>query len=407
MAKVIDLASIDREQFNVSERGDFFLITPAKSKHVWEEGELHLRSLLVRRNGEVVSSGFPKFRNYGEDRDDDVEFRAALARGEAIHREKLDGSLIIASIIDGEPHLRTRGNHCLGEFEEPVLTLIAQEYPDLFPGLRLCAPDLSVLFEYVAPTNRIVLKYEKPELVLLGTVEHDSLEVNNSPFRLKMFSDRLGVRLPEEYELPDTLEELTALVKAWPDKEGIVADYEDTRYGRRLIKVKATLYCRLHTIRFRLTEPKVNKLCFLLNIRSMAESRRKLYAMGIDFEVQEEIQGLVLNYLNQLQALARKFDYLSKTLDLSAAISRSNATDPREARKDYVAKVGEWLRLREDFSEGWFGAAMMIFDGNHREAWIDIVSRFILSQSTKATKVWLGNPMVEIKALIDAPSVED
>src|SRR5262245_13940787 len=120
----IDLAGIDREQFSVSERNGRFLITPLKSKHVWAESELHLRSLLVNADGDVLSSGFPKFVNYGENKEHDKTFRLSLGYGTVAFHEKLDGTLIILDFIDGKPHFRTRGSHDLGAFEEPVMRCI-------------------------------------------------------------------------------------------------------------------------------------------------------------------------------------------------------------------------------------------------------------------------------------------
>jgi hypothetical protein len=54
---VIDLTLIDRDRFDVKERGLRYLINPLKSTHTWEEDELHLRSLVVDWTGVVDKDG--------------------------------------------------------------------------------------------------------------------------------------------------------------------------------------------------------------------------------------------------------------------------------------------------------------------------------------------------------------
>ena len=73
----IDLSTIDRETFNVESRvisgyGSVILVAPKKVKHVWRDDELHLRSLICDPDGTIISSGFPKFMNYGEREDLDA-----------------------------------------------------------------------------------------------------------------------------------------------------------------------------------------------------------------------------------------------------------------------------------------------------------------------------------------------
>src|SRR5688572_24677969 len=120
----LDVGSIDRTQFKVVEEEGETLIIPLKDKYRWRDDELHLRSLVLDATGTVISAGFPKFFNFGEQPERDRELAAAMARGGVEFPEKLDGSLIVADRVGGVPRLRTRGRRLLGEFGPEVDALI-------------------------------------------------------------------------------------------------------------------------------------------------------------------------------------------------------------------------------------------------------------------------------------------
>ena len=131
----VDVAAIDRTQFKIVEEEGETLVIPLKDKFRWCEDELHLRSLVLDATGEVISTGFPKFFNYGEDPERDRDLAAAIAHGVVEFPEKLDGSLIVADRIRGTPRLRTRGRRVLGEFASEIEALIASDYPQLLAVL--------------------------------------------------------------------------------------------------------------------------------------------------------------------------------------------------------------------------------------------------------------------------------
>lgn len=420
MNKIIDLSSIDREQFDVRDRDGLTLITPKKSKHVWQNHELHLRSLLVRRaTGEVVSSGFPKFRNYGEDAQDDADFRKALSEGKIVFTEKLDGTLIITDNIDGKAHFRTRGQFDLGDFEEPVMRLVKAKYPRLLEFLvkkEAICQRYSLLFEYTAPDNRIVIRYEEPELHLIGVVDKRTLLVEPNWGFLRLLSDNIGVPLVRTYVLPHDFNMLMATVKKWNDREGVVARIH-TRgpivgilptVGApyvKLLKIKTTQYLRLHAIKFRL-DGKVGKLCFLLGVRTLEDARQKLFDMGIDYETQEHIWPEVEKYVHDLNDLERRWKNFVSVVHTSANWTRYDLTDPRAARKAFVEKIRLWLKIHPDFGQEWFTAAMLIFDGKKDDAWLDVVSNILLKESPRTVAQWRDNPMVEIEEMLHPPTTE-
>lgn len=414
MNKIIDLSSIDREQFDVRDRDGLTLITPKKSKHVWQNHELHLRSLLVRRaTGEVVSSGFPKFRNYGEDAQDDADFRKALSEGKIVFTEKLDGTLIIADNIDGKAHFRTRGQFDLGDFEEPVMRLVKAKYPRLLEFLtkeEAICQRYSLLFEYTAPDNRIVIRYDEPELHLIGIVDKQTLFVEPE-WRHRYILDNF-VEIPSAriFVLPTSFQMLMATIRGWKGREGVVARFytQGPIVGVpyvKLLKIKTTQYLRLHAIKFRL-DGKVGKLCFLLGVRTLEDARQKLFDMGIDYETQEHIWPEVEKYVHDLNDLERRWKNFVSVVHTSANWTRYDLTDPRAARKAFVEKIRLWLKIHPDFGQEWFTAAMLIFDGKKDDAWLDVVSNILLKESSRTVAQWRDNPMVEIEEMLYPPTTE-
>jgi T4 RnlA family RNA ligase len=97
--------------------------------------------------------------------------------------------------------------------------------------------DITAIFEYVAPDNRIVLKYYERDLILLRLRDNKTGEYLN----LDDFKEKLeGIKLASKYEF--TLNELIELAKSESDVEGWVVQFE----GGKMIKIKTEWYFTLH-----------------------------------------------------------------------------------------------------------------------------------------------------------------
>ncbi len=164
---MINFDEINRDEFQISKRflkeiGEVILITPSFEKHKWTPSELHLRSLLCTPDGKICSSGFQKFKNLGEDPEVDLLVKQSILEGKSWFTSKMDGSLVIRSVINGKVHFRTRGSHTLGEgFIGPIMKMVQERYP------KLLDPNLdarySILFEYTSPENKIVVDYAQED----------------------------------------------------------------------------------------------------------------------------------------------------------------------------------------------------------------------------------------------------
>jgi len=112
--------------------------------------------------------------------------------------------------------------------------------------------DITAIFEYVAPDNRIVLKYYERDLILLRLRDNKTGEYLN----LDDFKEKLeGIKLASKYEF--TLNELIELAKSESDVEGWVVQFEGG-------KMKGHLEGHLETL-FSLFLPKLSLLISILH----------------------------------------------------------------------------------------------------------------------------------------------
>lgn len=97
--------------------------------------------------------------------------------------------------------------------------------------------DLVAIFEYVAPHNRIVLKYSDEELILLRLRDNKTGEYLD----LSDYSDKIGSIKVAPSDV-GTLDELVELSHSVEDKEGWIIGFTNGLF----IKIKTSWYCELH-----------------------------------------------------------------------------------------------------------------------------------------------------------------
>lgn len=376
----IDLAAINREDFVVSDRGGRMLIVPQPTKFRWAGDELHLRSLLTTPDGEVLSSGFPKFFNYGEFETHTQEFRDAFSRGEVRLTHKEDGSLIIADRIDGEPHLRTRESHELGPFVF-VREHIERNHPALFDFLRESdfAENHSLLFEYASLENRVVVKYDMPAFTLLGAVDKCTLQVVLDPDVLKSVSEEIGVPLVQEYDLPNNLDALLQEIWGWRGVEGVVARFQCNGEWR-LIKLKSEWYLALHALLSHMSGKRLFKFCFTNNIFSLEDLELALASLGHDFEVIEYFREQFEDYVRRRNTLFSQFEDLKDVVAELAPIAAEN-------RKDFVFRMREVVPER-GWPKSFFNAAMSLVNGQDELA-VNMIEALALDMTVPQLQTWI------------------
>lgn len=277
------------------------LVIPRQSKHRWTPQERPLRSVILNADGTVASSGLPKFGGLGEWNFDDHRdlLTAALRDGQPLrHSRKLDGSLMIRSVIDGEVVLRTRGTFDGGELGAAARQVAADRHPRLLdPAFE---PDRSLLMEFTSPQFRIILAYPRPQLTLIGAVCHHDLRLADWP-QLEDLAEQAGVALVDCLDLPANRKELEAEVARMQDQEGVVVRLPG---GQVMIKLKSRGYLTQHRLRFLMDVGTIRELCERHQVRSLDEFAAA--AGGADWEVISDAAPYVQAYVDAADAARRR-----------------------------------------------------------------------------------------------------
>jgi RNA ligase len=215
----------------------------AQFQAAWEQYPILLgcRGTIVTASGAVVARGFRKFFNVGERPETAIERLAALGSPEVAH--KLDGSLAILYPLGEEYRLATRGSFA-SEQAVRATAIWQSEYAATRNGQLDRA--LTYLFEYVAPDNRIVVRYDRAALILIGlVVTATGEELAYREVR------REGTRLALPYVEEEAQEWRALHAAARENFEGFVLFWPEQ--GLRA-KVKLAEYVRLHRIYTGLSE---------------------------------------------------------------------------------------------------------------------------------------------------------
>ena len=246
----IDLDKVDRTQFMVHEHslnGEIVhLIQPQHIGTQWRQDNKHLRSVVVNYDGEVISAGFPKFTNWGENPD---HFPVPTSLRNCTIMEKLDGSLLVVSKYKGQYILRTRGTvdastmangHELELFKSTILNKL-HDNNDTW--------NYSVLFEWMSPLNKIVLSYgDEPMWKLVGFVDHSDYSLATQDM-LDLMAKKYDLLRPEVYTFTD-VNDLLQNVDQWKGKEGVCVY---SKNDQTIHKVKGAWYLALHHMKSELS----------------------------------------------------------------------------------------------------------------------------------------------------------
>lgn len=193
-------------------------------------------------NYKIISWPFNRFFNYGQK---EVEFdwtRSSVAC-------KLDGSLLVNYFFDGKWHVQTSGSPAAeGEVQGwpyTFATLFWETFNKM--GLELSSEhtNLCFMWELTSPFNRIVVRYQQPQLTLIGVRNKDTGE----ELSLDMFPQYPVV---QTYALNNADSIIASLKDVSPvSMEGYVvrSNTRDEYGGWTRLKIKSPQYVALHHIR--------------------------------------------------------------------------------------------------------------------------------------------------------------
>jgi hypothetical protein len=286
----IDIQKVDLTQFMVHEHslnGEIVhLIQPQHIGTKWTQDNKHMRSVVVNYAGEVISAGFPKFTNYGENPD---HFPVPNSLKHCTVVEKLDGSLLIVSKYNGQYILRTRGTvdasilangHELEIFKNTILSKLADNNDTW---------DYSVLFEWLSPINKIVLNYgDEPSWRLIGFINHINYSLAQQDM-LDAMAKKYGFDRPPTYTF-SSVEDLLKDVDQWRGKEGVVVY---SKNDQMLHKVKGAWYLALHHMKSELSN--IEKIIDVWLEQGMPDYQTfyNYIFTTFDYELAEQCRGMI------------------------------------------------------------------------------------------------------------------
>ena len=199
------------------------------------------RGFLFHKDGSVARRAFHKFFNLGEANETMPE-NIDLSKPHII-LEKLDGSMVAPFIskLDNEVYWASmRGswdyhNRLKSLFSKTAYeTLVRETDKD----------DLTVIMEFCAPDNRIVVEYDAPNMTLLA-IRNRSTGAYLPRSEIVEWGQKTQVPVVQPYVFDyENLSTLTSHVRAVEGMEGIVLYFDDGL----LVKLKGEWYSQLHKL---------------------------------------------------------------------------------------------------------------------------------------------------------------
>ncbi|HEY8750033.1 MAG TPA: RNA ligase [Tepidisphaeraceae bacterium] len=208
----------------------FMYTNGCRFENRWDVFSLISRGLILDTAAKrVVATPFPKFFNFGE-------LFATLPDEPFEVTEKIDGSLGVLFHHAGRWRVATKGS-LISDQAAWATDYVAQRV-----DVNQLVPGTTYLVEIVYRLNRIVIKYDFEELILLGAYDESGCELPRS--ELQAIATNANLRLVAAHSY-SSVDQLLELARGLPrDREGFVL-----KFGSGLrIKLKGEQYCRIHKL---------------------------------------------------------------------------------------------------------------------------------------------------------------
>ena len=283
---------IEEGYFNITQSSfcglECYLITPEMDAK-WNKNNLFYRSLIVDKEGNVLSSGFPKFFNYGEKPDcypNPEEFK------DWKYEEKIDGSLLIADYVNEQFSMRTRGTVSYKTQENHKdFEVLLEKYPKVLDFLKENS-HLSLLFEIVTPNNVIVVRPDQIEFYLIGAINKNGMCVVSSNDLTNIWRKIGPIPFPQSYNFLNTndISKIVETIKNWKGKEGIVISYNN---GQNRIKLKSDWYLFIHRVKSQLSSENNLIEYYVQSGMPDREVFQEKIAVEFDFEIAHQLTCII------------------------------------------------------------------------------------------------------------------
>lgn len=284
------------------------------------------RGITFDREGNILARALHKFFNVGEKAHTQVgsidwsQTRRVM--------DKRDGSMITAMVLDGKVVCKTKKSF------DTVQALSANEYMEqrgnYIQFVKWCAKNnLTPTFEWTSPNDRIVLKYDEPELVLLHLRENVS---GNYKLDVQFFAEQYHIPVVEDLT-PDIFVAQDFLNKAATEelKEGWIVQFDNGD----MVKLKTKWYIDLH---HSVTFTRERDIAEMVVNETIDDYKSYLTSIGESLAKVEAIEARVTK----------------KILDVATAVESFYANNVTPDRKAFVE-----LAKKHEF----FGLIMMRYSG--------------------------------------------
>ena len=333
-----------------------WLITPEIDAK-WNKNNLFYRSLIVDREGNVLSSGWPKFFNYGEKPD-------CYPNPEQYNdwkcEEKKDGSLLIADYVNGQFSMRTRGTvSYITQENAKDFELLPERYPKVVEFLKE-NQHLTLLFEIVTPSNVIVIRPQQLEFYFIGAINKNGMVVVSSTDLTDIWRKIGPIPMPQSYNFLDTndLSKIAENIKYWKGKEGIVISYNN---NQNRIKIKSDWYNFIHRVKSQLSSTK-NLIEFYVDKEMPSyEDFYKLIETEFDYEIAVQLKDEIDKICEAGEKAKKYIDHILEVLHDIRKV---------ETRKEQAEMIKRNFQENSSF-------AFSILDGKiiSKEQWIKLINQ--------------------------------
>ena len=276
---------------------------------LWNDITLQTRGLVTDDKGNIVARPFKKFFN-------DSEKKHTPTPDFDVY-DKLDGSLGILFHYEGEWVLATRGSFTSDQAVKGFEMLQKYDYQKLHK-------DYTYLFEIIFKENRIVVRYDYEDLILLGMIHTKTgyevdLHGEGNDVRLKNMVNNIGFKVVKKYDGINDYSILKGMIK--DDEEGFVVKFSN---GDRM-KVKGEEYMKLHKL---ITSVSTTAIWEMLS-----EGRDVLELLK---EVPDEFYNKIKMYVRDLKYTYFSLsEYAGKTHD-GFRYGKFGDKDPEPTKKEFA-----------------------------------------------------------------------
>lgn len=208
------------------------------------------RGMIFDMNGFLISRPLHKFFNVNEK--EETQVHNLDFTNNAVY-EKMDGSMIRPIYLDGGFRLATK----MGITDTSIQCenfIMSDEilYKNYSEFIDLCMmKSRTPIFEWVSRDNRIVVSYDKPELVLLA-VRH----INDGSYMsydvMNTYGESYNIPIVRRYDSFESIHEFLEIAKSQSGFEGYVVELNN---GNR-VKIKTDEYVALHRMKEAVQQPR-------------------------------------------------------------------------------------------------------------------------------------------------------